>query len=1188
MHLKSIEINGFKSFANKILFEFPHGITGIVGPNGSGKSNIGDAVRWVLGEQSARQLRGSRMEDVIFSGTENRRPLGFAYVAIVFDNADRRISLDYDEVKVARRVYRSGESEYLINGSICRRKDIVEIFYDTGIGKEGYSIIGQGQVEKILSGKIEDSRELFDEAAGIAKYKKNRTVTEKSLEQERQNLERVTDILNELEHRVGPLKLQSQKAKEYLSLKEKEKDLDIHLFLADYESLTKEREETKRQLSIVENDLADSRKAYDWIKEKNTALGKEADALAAKTDRLNESKEEKQKEADALENKRQELLHQQESNNLFIHHYEEQEKESLLEQKEKEEICRQKEKEIFMVSREISDLKEEILDNEDALSVLEKKGEKLETAARQERDHLFSLMSSSADIKEKMTRYTTMEEQLLIRNAEYNSRLLACQSEMKQHQNRAADIHAQLEKAKTQEKEASDILRSQEQKQRQYLASEEAGMKKLEEHRQEFLRARSRYETLRNISERYDGYQNSIRHVMEQKKNQPGILGVVADILTLDKKYETAIEIALGGALQNIVTEDDRTAKAMIALLKKNRLGRATFLPLTNIRRKNIAISPLILEEEGVIGTADRLVTVDKRFENLVMSLLGRTIVVDHIDHAIYLSRKNNFSLRIVTLDGELLNPGGAITGGAFRHSGNLLGRKREVEECQERMAKMETSCKDIQEKLSLVKQKREKLEEKISESRNALEQLQLHIHDCEKQLPELSEKEREFNGEIRNLKESHALLRKQLSEINRQKEALLDRQQSDEKSHEKNNDVIESLEMRLSEIKGHIKEQEEEKNRLALDLSAKEQQLIYLQTDEERLTGEIKNIKEIIKTHQNKRSQLLSDNETLRKNIEALEESSRRQKSDIDHLQAALLKLREQQRETSARQQTIFRELETQNERLLTLEKENNKISNHLEKLGEALETKTNYMWDNYEITYNFACTLKQYEIRNQELGACRKEKQEIGKRIRQLGPVNVNAIEEYKDVGERYEFMKGQYEDIKEAEEHLIGMIKELNDAMKEQFNREFEKIREMFHRVFADLFEGGKADLEVMDTENILECGIRIVAQPPGKKLQNILLLSGGERALTAIALLFAIQQLKPSPFCLLDEIEAALDDANIIRFSKYLKRLSKETQFIVITHRRGTMTSADSLYGITMQEKGISTLISVDLIDKQLDA
>ena len=610
MYLKSIEINGFKSFANKIVFEFPQGITGIVGPNGSGKSNIGDAVRWVLGEQSARQLRGSKMEDVIFSGTQSRRPMGFAYVAITFENANRIIPLDYEEVTVARRVYRSGESEYLINGSSCRRRDIVELFYDTGIGKEGYSIIGQGQVEKILSGKIEDSRELFDEAAGIAKYKKNRTVTEKSLEQERQNLERVTDILAELEKQVGPLEKQSAKAKEYLKLRDEEKDIDIHLFLYDYERLKKEQEENERQYKIVSGDLEDTRKIYEKIKEKNGKLQDQTQAVTESLETKESEKEELRRKKETKDNEILLLSHKVESNTLLITHYEELEKQSDEKKDTKTAEIEVLKKETVQKKQEISNGQKKLEELEESILTKRKEQEACEKKISGENDRLFSIMNTSSDTKEKLSRYAAMEEQLEIRNAEYNSRYISFNSELKEYNETAEELLKQQDAAKEAFEKQENLYQELEKREKHLKEKEQKYQDEMGNLNQEYLRTKSRYETLMNITERYDGYNQSIRRIMEQKNANPGIIGVVADILALPEKYETAIEIALGGALQNIVTEDNETAKKMINFLKKNRFGRATFLPLTNIRRRNSTISPSVLQDEGVIGIASTLVKV--------------------------------------------------------------------------------------------------------------------------------------------------------------------------------------------------------------------------------------------------------------------------------------------------------------------------------------------------------------------------------------------------------------------------------------------------------------------------------------------------------------------------------------------------------------------------------------------------
>ena len=1187
MYLKSIEVNGFKSFANKIIFEFPHGITGIVGPNGSGKSNIGDAVRWGLGEQSAKQLRGSRMEDVIFSGTENRKPLGFAYVAILFDNSDRKIALDYDEVKVARRVYRSGESECLLNGSACRRRDIVEIFYDTGIGKEGYSIIGQGQVEKILSGKIEDSRELFDEAAGIAKYKKNRAVTEKSLEQERQNLERVTDVLSELEGRVGPLEEQSKKAKEYLKLKEKAKNLDTHLFLYDYEAMEKELSENERQSVIIGKDLEETKTAYEKIKQKNNLLQEKTENLAGQVEKTERSREELQTEKEALDSQMLFLQHKMDSNERMILHYEEIIAQNHAE-KEKKQAQSDKQKEQRKETEEkISVLEKEKEQREKEKDALVQKKQVVTRKIALQKDALFSMMDDQLDTKEKLSRYDTMEEQLQIRNAEYNSRLIALQLDLKEYNQKATALEKDLEEAQTSYEEALSFLEQEEYRVRRQEEEEKALRLQYEQDNQQYLRFRSRYETLAAVTERYDGYNQSIKHIMEQKKKNLGIVGVVADILELDQEYETAIEIALGGALQNIVTEDDQVAKKMIAWLKQNRYGRATFLPLTNIRRRNANIHPSVLEEEGVIGIASALVKVEPRYESLVEFLLGRTIVVDTVENALRLSKRNNYSLRMVTVGGELLNPGGSITGGAFRHSGNLLGRKRETEESRELMEKAAASCKKIKENLQNLLREKAVATESMQEQQEKVSALELKLHDLGHQIPDLMDKEEEIKGTIGKLKEEHKILQKQLTDIRAEKEVLSESQLRHEKIHEKNNGMMDNLEREEKEIAQMVRELEQQINQIILQISQAEQQKSFLTKEVERLQKEMDADINNIAANKAQQKELKQQNEEARESRKSLAEQSKAYGEKMKTVQEQYGQLKEEQKKVSGEQQVIIQELEEKNERLLLLEKEKTKLLARKEKLENDLETRVDYMWENYEITYNYAREIRRYEIKPADAAICRQEKKEVAHAIRQLGNVNINAIEEYQEVGERYEFLRGQYEDIKEAEAHLLEMIEELNQAMEEQFTESFQEIRQMFAHVFKDLFEGGTADLELMEKDNMLECGIRIVAQPPGKKLQNILLLSGGERALTAIALLFAIQKLKPSPFCLLDEIEAALDDANIVRFSKYLRRLSEDTQFIVITHRRGTMNAAEALYGITMQEKGVSTLISVDLIDKDLE-
>ncbi len=1186
MVLKYIEINGFKSFANKIRFEFPNGITGIVGPNGSGKSNIGDAVRWVLGEQSAKQLRGARMEDVIFSGTETRKPMGYAYVSITFDNSGHTIPIDFEEVVVARRVYRSGESEYLLNGSVCRRKDIVSLFYDTGIGKEGYSIIGQGQVEKILSGKIEDSRELFDEAAGIAKYKKNRAVAQKSLDQERQNLERVTDILNELEQRVGPLERQAKKAREYLKLRDREKNLDIHLFLYDHDRIQADLQEHEKNAAIVTEDLRKTRDHYEEIKGKNNELSDQIDQLDQTIEKAEEGREALRSGKEEKEGQILVLDNQRDTNEQMASHYLEIADQSEKERDEKKEILSKQEAQIRSEKETLAEITESLKEIEtELLEKVEIRNNK-EARVLVRSQEMMDLISEHTDMKEQMSRFKTLEEQVRIRNAEYNSRFLSARSEKKKNEQDVADLKDQItaaqESADLAGKEKERIAALEEAKYLERKQCEET----VRDLNQEFLRQRSRHEALSSMSERYEGYNRASRYIMEQKASNPEIIGVVADIITLDKEYETAIEIALGSALQNIVTENNRIARKMIEELKSNRLGRATFLPLTDIRRRNISFSPSILEDEGVIGVASSLVKVEDRYRALMESLLGRTIVVDTVENALMIARKNNFNLRLVTLDGELLNPGGSITGGAYKKNSNLLGRRREVEESKNIMNRSLEEYRKKSQDLEQIKTDHRALKASLEEAGTILDQKELDLHDLKNRLPLLTEQGQELDRELSSLQKERDILEEQLKEISVQIEELSRTQEDSEAIHEEKNISIRDLNEELDQINKEIEELENVKQEKTMALSACEQQISFLTSDCERLRQDILRCENNITENKKEADTLKEANQEIAGEIERLTAKARQLEDRLAAIQDDLRQKKQTRADYGKKQRLLISDMEDENERLLNLEKEATRLTARKEKLERDLETGIDYMWEQYEETYNHLLSLKEYEIRPSEVSGYRKEKKEVGRSIKDLGNVNVNAIEEYKEAGERYDFLKKQVSDIEEAEAQLVTMINNLNRSMKAQFNEQFANIRTMFTKVFRDLFEGGTADLELMDEQDVLECGIRIIAQPPGKKLQNILLLSGGERALTAIALLFAIQNLKPSPFCLLDEIEAALDDANILRFSRYLKELAKDTQFIVITHRKGTMNAMDSLYGITMQEKGISTLISVDLIDKDL--
>ena len=766
MYLKSIEVQGFKSFANKIIFEFHNGITGIVGPNGSGKSNVGDAVRWVLGEQSAKQLRGGNMQDVIFSGTETRKPLGFAYVAITMDNSDHKLPIDYQEVTIARRLYRSGESEYLLNGTTCRLKDVQELFYDTGIGKEGYSIIGQGQIDKILSGKPEERRELFDEAAGIVKFKRRKNTAVKKLEEEQQNLTRVNDILSELTRQLAPLERQSETARIYLKKKGELKKLDTQMFLVEMNRIRNQLKEVEEKYRIAQSDLEETCKSLDVTKSEYEKLEQELEELEQEIQKAREVTTRKTLEKQNLENRIHLLQEQIRSAVQKEEQYQErtetlqadyakktEEEQGYLAEKEKlEKILRECEHTQAAAQSEFKEAAMEI--------------QKLEETVEQGKNEIIELLNLRASTKGKLQRYDAMMEQISIRKVELNQRHLRLNSDSvqlesseEQYQAEKAEIEETIEKLIREGNRCEDKIKK-------YQAEISRSTQQLEVGQTAYHREASRLESLRNITERYDGYGNSIRRVMEQKKQVSGIRGVVADLLKVEKSYETAIETALGGSIQNIVTDNENTAKEMIAFLKKNKYGRATFLPLTSMKNKKVFNNASALKEPGVIGVASELVTVAAEYEGLANYLLGRTLVVDHIDHGIAIARKYQYTIRMVTIEGESLNPGGSLTGGAFKNSSNLLGRRREIEELHETVESLKKDLETMQRTLEEYRNKRNHFRDEAAKVQEQLQEQYIRENTVQMNLNSMSGKRDELRKGYESLKEEKAKLEKQSEEL--------------------------------------------------------------------------------------------------------------------------------------------------------------------------------------------------------------------------------------------------------------------------------------------------------------------------------------------------------------------------------------------------------------------------------------
>ena len=1123
MYLKSIEIQGFKSFAHKTLLQFNNGVTGIVGPNGSGKSNISDAVRWVLGEQKVKQLRGSAMQDVIFAGTELRKAQGFAFVSITLDNSDKVLPVDYTEVTVSRKLFRSGESDYMINGQSVRLKDIQELFYDTGIGREGYSIIGQGQIDAIINGRPRDRRGLFDEAAGIVKFKKRKAAAVKRLESEHESLLRVTDIINELEKRLHPLERQAEGAKNYLKLREEQKKLDINLFIRQADAILDTLEKSKANLDIVKASLEETQAESEKLKASGSALAEQLNEIDARI------------EAGKDESSKAELLKENLSGQVNVY-----------EAKIKADTDNAE-----RLSDNINRLRKSLEESKATaykyLNSIDELANSLELMDKgNEDDELASDFTDTLVLSSKLEGFKTRLSEVGIDTdtvsetdntpegsdgVNKGTSEASNESEETEEDNDEEDISFTLPswmQAIRNKRDDLAEIREKEERTTEWLnkATDEynlltGALKRLEA---ELNNAQGRYaslnarlESIRNLAERYEGYGESIRAVMREKSHIHGIKGVVADLISTDKRYETAVETALGGRIQNIVTETEDSAKSCIEFLKRTRQGRATFLPLDSIRYKEQQELKSAVREPGAIGIASKIVNTADEYKVLAEYLLGNILVADNIDSALNIARKYRHSLRIVTLDGEQLSPGGSLSGGAYKNSSKLMGRSREISELEQNV---EAAKRDIT-----------AVRDKISEQDKLIGEKSAEIDKLNEELKSISNEKNEISYGITS-----------------------------------------DIRLRFSELKQRIGFVGENIERIASDILRQRADMEAAEREALDCGRRISDAKQYI-------SERNAD-------IEHIESELKQLKADIE----ALISERS---ELAGKQSGYASQKDEYAASILELQKDILRLENQVEKEQQKLDDETEYIWNEYELSITSA-----KEFMDESLGPVSSIKSELASvksRIKALGPVNVQAIEEYKEVSERYSFMKTQYDDLVASEASIAGIIEELDIGMKKQFDKQFAAIKEQFRSVFRELFGGGEADLDlVYDHENEdadakddeLEAGISIVVQPPGKKLQSIMQLSGGEKALTAIALMFAIQNLKPSPFCLLDEIEAALDDSNVSRFANYLHKLTEHTQFIVITHRRGTMEAADRLYGVTMQEKGISKLVSVDLISDQL--
>ncbi len=1188
MYLKRLDLQGFKSFAEKICLDFNGGITSVVGPNGSGKSNIADAIRWVLGEQSIKTLRGTKMEDVIFAGTEHRKPLGFAEVSITLDNSDSSLPIAYDEVTITRRVFRSGESEYMINKTACRLKDITELLLDTGIGRDGYSVIGQGRVDEILSTRSEDRRHIFEEASGIMKYKVRKQDAEKKLELTRQNLERINDIITELETQLEPLKQQSETARRFLDLREGLKVLEVNVYLDSMEKFREKLNALDEQYKTVKDQTEAENRKLDEITSSNKD---KTDMLKSMDERLEAVRQQFYEMEGNLERCYSEIkLNNEKTANL------QQNIERLDSEKaELEEKIKALDKEEAGKQDKLKYLERQLSDYSNKLSEYEKQmKELLRTLSEDERNielmksGIMDKMDIQSDKKLQINNVRTHIENIQKRKRSIDSEVYQNLIENDREKMKKEDLVESVRHADEQIKKQKSKL--------QELYNERSESDKLLEdlrtkqskNKSDIQFKSSRARTLREMEQNLEGYNRSVRQVLQACHESPqfgnGIHGALAQLIEVEKKYEAAIEITLGSALQNIVTQDEEDAKKAIEYLKTNKLGRATFLPISSVTGRSFDSQTLgkIKQCGGFCGIASELVRFDQQYSGIIGNLLGKVVVTDNLDNGIKMARKFGYSFRIVTLEGDQLNTGGSMSGGSLENRGTgILSRSREISELDAELKVLMESEKVLEKDIKLLVNDIGQIDAEISSISSDIKNNELVKIRDESHLAQIDENMNKLAARIEMLKQEKEQLERQMNDIN--------------KELEKYESELAQIELDISEAKKTVAEYQEKHKEDQTARDALHADITDFKISVNSITESIAGVKE----HSER---LNSEKDTLAKSISRKDMEKTRCSIEISKLEeqneGLNARIKKHNEEKSGKTFELDRLTEERkileedlydtvnkindaNKTILLLQEEFSRVEVKKAKLDAEMEALQDRIWNEYELTYSTALELKK-DIGS--LTAAQKRINELKNSIKELGPVNVASIEEYVKTKERYEFMNSQRNDMEQAREKLLRVIYEMTSIMKKQFLEQFKLINENFNIVFKELFNGGRAGLILVDQDNVLESGIDIEAQPPGKKLQNMMLLSGGERAFTAIALLFAILRLKPTPFCILDEIEAALDEANVYRFIEYIKSYSSNTQFIMVTHRKGTMEGSDTLYGVTMQEHGISKIVSMKMGEK----
>ena len=1183
MYLKRLEMYGFKSFADKTVLEFMPGITTVIGPNGSGKSNISDCIRWILGEQSMKSLRGAKSEDIIFAGTQNRKSLGFAEGSIVIDNSDGKLPIEYNEVIVTRKIYRSGESGYFINKTPCRLKDILELFMDTGIGKDGYSIIGQGKIDEILSNKSEDRRKIFEEAAGIVKYRSRKEESEKKLEQTKVNLLRINDIVSEIESNIGPLKNQSEKARKFLDLREELKGIEVGLFLYNIEDYKNKIKELKENIDIFETQKIKE-------EEKNNNLQFEKEELKKKIDELLEQIEKTQNLGFESEKRKEQFNSEIGIANERIANNQEND---VRYEKEIEEL-EIKNKELEEEKQNKINKKTNLLNNKEKFDKeLKEKEAELEKYSKTLSEKELEIESKKHIVESNVDKKYDLVGIINTEKANYEN----LEKREKTLKSEKQDTISELDKVRTEKDDISKGFYEIQKSRNEILGKiaeindkkEESSIKikefefDINNLQSEYRMKESRYKFLVETEKEKEGYARSVKSLLEGIEKSPalkkGVNGVLANLISVNEKYETAIEMALGASIQNVVTDTEEEAKKLVNYLRENKLGRASFLPITSVKGNKLAK----LDKSGingVIGIASDLVEMNSKYDGILQNLLGRTVIVENIDSAVALAKKNNYSFKIVTLEGDVINPSGAISGGSVqKKTVSLLGRGKEIKS-------LEKELKNIQAKIEKLQKEESDYKESISEILKTFDEEQKKLQEIE--ITYATENQKHENIKLEILKQEAKLdkIKRDLEELENEKTECLKKQKLSEEQmysiEEENNSlnlIIEEFTNTNKDNQKYIDDLNFDITNLKISVSSFDESETSIDEMVERINTDIQNNINSINNKKNLRAQIVETNNELQEKILDIKKQISELEKDVSDSSEKVENLKKDRTFKNEKMIKIESEIEEQSSEIEDIKNQLSKLDVKNSKIELELNQVVNKMWEEYELTPNNTGEIKKVENPTE----VQRKVNELRAQIKDLGSVNIDSINEYKEIKERYDFMSEQRLDLEEASNKLKKVINEMTNTMKEQFSVQFKVINKNFGEVFKELFGGGKAELILGDENNILECGIEIAVQPPGKKLQNMMLLSGGEKAFTAIALLFAILKINPAPFCVLDEIEAALDDVNVYRFAEYLKKFVSTTQFLVITHRKGTMEAADTVYGITMEEKGISKLLSMKLED-----